>query len=312
MSLMHSIVNAVLMKNRVFYDPADPKDYASAREAEIMASARLKLPRGVSLRREALGGVETEWVIGKGNPADRIVLYLHGGGFVTGSSLARRSFTFHVADKLGLNVVSLDYRLAPEHPFPAAPEDCLAAYRALLERFEAKKIVLLGESAGGNLVLSLLLQAKAEGLPLPAAVFALSPTVQYDRELPSYRDNLAKDSVVTNLLPEVRDVYLRSRKESALKNPIAAPLYGDYAGCPPVLLWVSDCEVLRDDSLLLFEKLKEQRVTTRLYERSGMMHAWIIIPLFRESKKDLKILGEELQRAMEGSISGADEPIRLE
>lgn len=311
MGLMHTIVNAVLMKNRVFYDPAEPKDYLSARQAEITATAHLKLPKGVSLHRETLGGVDAEWICGENNPMDRIILYIHGGGFVTGSSEARRSFTFYIADKLGLNVVSIDYRLAPENPFPAGPEDCLAAYRALLEEYTSNKIILLGESAGGNLVLSLLLQAKAEKLPLPAAVFALSPTVQYDRELPSYRDNASKDSIVTNLSDEVCAVYLHSHSGEILKDPIAAPLYGDYTNCPPVLLWVSDSEVLRDDSYELFEKLKDQKVTTKLYERSGMMHTWIIIPLFRESKKDLRILGEELHRAMEGTISGADEPIPL-
>ena len=312
MSLLHKVVNTALMKNRSFYDPEVPKDYPAARQREVSQTAMVKIPKGVTLKQEALGGVPAEWIIGKRNPADRIVLYIHGGGFVTGSSAARRSFTVHLAQKIGLNVASLDYRLAPEHPFPAGAEDCLTAYRALLERCASKKIVLIGESAGGNLVLSLLLQAKAAALPLPAAVFALSPTVQYDRELPSYRENAAKDSIVTNLSNEVCDVYLRSRDEAVLKNPIAAPLYGNYTGCPPVLLWVSDDETLRDDSLLLFEKLKAQKVPAKLYRRAGMMHTWIIIPFFPESKKDLKLLGEELRRAMEGTLICAGEEIRLQ
>ena len=294
MSLIHSIVNAALMRNRSFYDPNLPKDYPAARQGEIAQTARMRIPRSVTLRQEALGGVPAEWITEKKNPTDRIVLYIHGGGFVTGSSAARRSFTAYITHKLGLNVVSLDYRLAPEHPFPAGAEDCLTAYRALLERYASRKIVLLGESAGGNLVLSLLLQIKASGLPLPAAVFAIAPTVQFDRELPSYRDNLS------------------TRDEAVLKNPIAAPLYGDYTGCPPVLLWVSDSEVLRDDSLELFEKLKEQHVKTKIYRRAGMMHTWIILPFLPESKKDLKSLCEELHRAMSGTLTGTDEPIRLQ
>ena len=311
MSLMHTIIFRSLMKNRSFYDPEKPKDYPAARRQEIKSVAMVKTPKDVTLREGTLGGVDAEWITGENNPADRIVLYIHGGGFVTGSSAARGGFTSYIAHELGLNVVSLDYRLAPEHPFPAGPHDCLAAYEALLEQFPAEKIVLLGESAGGNLVLSLLLQAKEKGLPLPAAVFALAPNVQYDRELPSYRENQATDCIVTNLCDEVCDVYLRSRDEAVLKDPVAAPLYGDYTGCPPVILWVSDSEVLLDDSLLLFEKLMEQNVTTKLYRRDGMMHTWIIIPQLSESKKDLEILGTDMHLALDGALQGFGGPARV-
>ena len=309
MSLMHSIINGALMRNRSFYDPAHPKDYASARAGEIASAAYMRVCKDVSMRQGELGGVPAWWISREGNPSDRTVLYIHGGGFVTGSSEARKGFTTYVAGRLGLNVISLDYRLAPEHPFPAAPDDCLAAYRALLGRFAADKIALLGESAGGNLVLSLLLQAKAAGLPLPAATFALSPTVQYSCELPSYLENSDKDSIVTNLSDEVRDVYLRSRDPQVLEDPVAAPYFGDYTGCMAVELWVSSSEVLRDDSLALFSKLSDQGVATRLYVRDGMMHTWIIIPDFRESKKDLAALGEDMRQALDGTFAGSGEPI---
>ena len=310
MSLMHTIIFRSLMKNRSFYDPEKPKDYPAARRQEIKSVAMVKTPKDVTLREGTLGGVDAEWITGENNPADRIVLYIHGGGFVTGSSAARGGFTSYIAHELGLNVVSLDYRLAPEHPFPAGPHDCLAAYEALLEQFPAEKIVLLGESAGGNLVLSLLLQAKEKGLPLPAAVFALSPTVQYDQDLPSYRENAATECILTNFIDEARDVYLCSREE-AMRDPFAAPLYGDYTGCPPVILWVSDSEVLLDDSLLLFERLKEQNVTTKLYRRDGMMHTWIIVPQFSESKKDLEILGTDMHLALDGALQGFGGPVRV-
>ena len=312
MSLLHTIIFKVLMKNRVFYDPKSPKDYESARSGEIASAAYERLPKGVTLREGSLGGVPAEWVEKDGNPSDRIVLYIHGGGFVTGCSEARRGFTGHVAGKLGFILVSIDYRLAPEQPFPAGPEDCLAAYRALLELYPAEKIVLLGESAGGNLVLSLLVQIKREGLPFPAASFAIAPTVQYDRELPSYRNNLPTDCIVTNLTDEVCDVYLRSRDEAVLKNPVASPYYGDYNGCTPIVLWASTTEVLYDDSLLMFDKLKAQGVTTKLVLRRGMLHTWLIIPALPESKKDLKILGEDIRRAFDGKLETVEEPITLD
>lgn len=311
MSLLHSVIFKVLMKNRPFYEPGK-KDYEAARRSEIAAAAYERLPKGVRLRSEALGGVPAEWVGKDGNPADRIVLYIHGGGFVTGCSAARRGFTGHVAGKLGFNLVSIDYRLAPEHPFPAGAEDCLAAYRALLERYGAEKIVLLGESAGGNLVLSLLVQIGQNGLPFPAASFAVAPTVQYDRELPSYRNNLPTDCIVTNLTDEVCDVYLRPRGGAVLKNPVAAPYYGEYNSCTPIVLWASESEVLYDDSVLMFEIFKARGVTTKLYLRRGMMHTWLIIPALPESKKDLKILGQDIRLAFDGALETVREPIRLD
>lgn len=311
MSLLHTILFKAMMKNRAFYDPRTPKDYALIRQNEIAAAAYERLPKGVRLTGGALGGVPAEWVEKDDNPTDRIVLYIHGGGFLTGCSEARRGFTAHVAGKLGFNVVSIDYRLAPEHPFPAGAEDCLAAYRALLELYPAEKIVLLGESAGGNLVLSLLVQIKQNALPFPAGCFAIAPTVQYDRELPSYRDNLSTDCIVTNLLEEMWNVYLCSRDEAVLKNPVAAPLHGDFTGCTPVVLWASASEVLYDDSVLMFERLKTQGVTTKLYLRRGMMHTWLIIPALRESKKDLKLLGRDMQMAFDGALESVSEPIRL-
>ena len=310
MSLLHTIVFNALMKNKKPYDPANPRDYAAERKKEIAMVSRIRVPKGVTIREEALGGVPAQWITSEQNPSERIVLYIHGGGFVTGSSEARKGLTYHIAHKLGLNVVAIDYRLAPEHPFPAGPEDCLKAYEALLKRFDGQKIVLLGESAGGNLVLSLLLQVKAKGLPLPAGTFALSPTVQYDQELSSYRENVRTDCILDGLSDEVVNTYLGSRDEAVMKDPFAAPLYGDYRGCTPVVLWASEAEMLLDDSVLLFGKLKEQGVPTKLYTRKGMMHAWMIVPQFGESRKDLKVMGEDMKRAFANTLKSEAKAIR--
>lgn len=311
MSMLHRMIFRVLMKNRPFYDPKIPKDYEAARKSEIEAAAKIKTPANVTVREDELGGVPAQWISGKGNRDDSIVLYIHGGGFVTGSSEARKGFTFYVAGKLGLNLVSINYRLAPEHPFPQGPEDCLAAYTALLKSYPADKIVLLGESAGGNLVLSLLLQIKEKNFPLPAGVFAICPTVQYDRDLDSYQDNLKSDCIIANLTDEVCAVYLCSFDKKVICNPIAAPYYGDFTGSTPIELWVSDSEVLRDDSYILFEKLKGQNVPVKLYVRSGMMHTWLVIPEFPETKKDLKILGEDMHLALDRAFRCSETPVKI-
>ncbi|MCR5450819.1 MAG: glycoside hydrolase family 3 C-terminal domain-containing protein [Solobacterium sp.] len=306
-SFAHRTLNSILMKKKTVYDPKTPKNYSALRKAEIDSVRMIRLPKQVTLLKEQLGGIPAEWLEKENNPSDRIVLYIHGGGFVTGSSEARRNFTSYIADKIGLNVVSIDYRLAPEHPFPAGCEDCLQAYKALLEQFEGKKIILLGESAGGNLVLSLLLNIRTECLPMPAAVFSLSPTVQYDRVLDSYIKNKDTDSILSNLSDEVLDVYLQSHDDAVVRNPLASPYYGDYTECPPVVLWVSDSEILRDDSLLMFERLQKQGVPCRLYMRSGMMHSWLILPFLPEAKKDLKVLGDDMHKAFSGVLKGTED-----
>lgn len=117
---------------------------------------------------------------------------------------------------------------------------------------------------------------------------------------------------MANLSGEVFDTYLCSRDEAVTRDPKAAPYYGDFTGCTPVVLWASETEVLLDDSLIMFEKLKEQGVVTKLYLRDGMMHTWMIIPNFAESEKDLAILGKDMHLALNGKLSAASEPVKLD
>lgn len=259
-----------------------------------------------------MDGVPAELLTHPQNPTDRIVLYLHGGGFVVGSVKTRRMFTSYIADKLGYNVAAPEYRLAPEHPFPAAPRDCFAAYRALLGEYAPGRIVLLGESAGGNLVLSVLLHIKAAGLPMPAAALCIAPCVQFDQTLPSYTQNRETEAMVDNLSREVFDTYLRSREAAAVRDPLAAPYYGDFAGCPPICLWASESEMLRDDSMILYEKLQKAGHPCRLYLRDGMIHTWLIIPYIPEARRDLKTVKSCMDAAMDGTLRGESNAIRLE
>lgn len=157
MSIIHSVVNRTLKKNKRVYDPKNPMDYPAARATEVEQNKGVKIPKAVKIEENTLGGVPVEWLTASNNPTDRIVMYIHGGAFVVGSVKTRRAFTSYVAETLGYNVVAVEYRLAPESPFPAAPEDCFAVYKALLDSYDAKHIVLVGESAGANLVLATLL-----------------------------------------------------------------------------------------------------------------------------------------------------------
>ncbi len=312
MSITHSMVFYFCKKGKRKYISGEDQNYPAKRAAEVKQNRFAAAPRSVSICKMQAGSVPMELVRHPRNPTDRIILYIHGGGFVVGSVKTRRMFTGYLAARLGCNVAAPEYRLAPEHPFPAAPQDCFAAYRKLLEQYAPERIVLMGESAGGNLVLSVILQIRDAGLPMPAAALCFSPCVQFDQSLPSYKENQATEAMVDNLSAEVFDAYLGSRDNAVTHNPLAAPYYSSFAGCPPICLWASESEVLRDDSLLLFEKLKAEGHPCRLYLRKGMIHTWLIIPTIPEAKKDLKTVKLCLDRAMEGTLLPCDAPIRLE
>lgn len=312
MSFMHSMVFYFCKKGKRRYSPDEPQDYPAKRAAEVRQNKFAQAPKSVRIREISMGGIPGELLTHPGNAMDRIVLYLHGGGFVVGSVKTRRAFTGYLASKLGYNVAAPEYRLAPEHPFPAAPQDCFTAYQELLKEYAPKRIVLLGESAGGNLVLSVLLQIKAAGLPMPAAALCIAPCVQFDRELPSYTENRDTEAMVDNLSGEVFDTYLRSREETVVRNPLAAPYCGDFTGCPPICLWASESEVLRDDSLILFEKLNRAGHLCKLYLRGGMIHTWLIIPQIPEARRDLKTVKSCLDAAMAGTLRGESNAIHLE
>ena len=297
MSLVHSIIFNICKKNRKPFDPNNPTDYVLSRKNEIKTSAYAKVYKSVQIKKASLNDVPCEFLSEDKNPKDVIVMYIHGGGFTTGSSETRRCFTTYIVHKIGLNVVSIDYRLAPEHPFPAAPEDCLNAYKGILEKFDPNKIFLIGESAGANLILSLLLQIKDKKLPYPKTSFVLSPTVQYEKELDSYKQNYNTDCILTNICEEIRCSYLQSNDNSVITNPLASPLNGDFKGCSPIYIFSSTSEILYDDGRLLHEKLKEEGVITEFYTRKGMMHAWMFIPQIPESKKDLKIVSDMIHKA---------------
>lgn len=284
MSLIHKIAFSVIAKGKADYNSDKPKDYV---EARIRAEKNVpKIPRSVNRKYMKLNEAGIEFLSSAKNPKDKIVFYIHGGGFVEASALARRSFTLYVVQKLGLNVAAIDYRLAPENPYPAAVEDCLEAYQFVVKHVEPSGIVMAGESAGGNLVFATVLKAKAENIPLPSCMAAFSPTVQYSKVFPSYTDNLTTDCIVTNLSDEVKATYLKGVELG--KAEYAEPLYGDLKGLPPTFLSVSNSEVLFDDSLMMYGKLIESGAYCRLKIYDKLMHAFQTVPIFPETKKALK------------------------
>ncbi len=239
-------------------------------------------PRGVTVTAATLGGIQGEWV--KAGPASSSMLYLHGGGYFACSPKTHRAITGAYA-RHGFAVFAADYRLAPEHPFPAAVDDALAAYRGMLEAGnDARKLVIAGDSAGGGLALATLLAAKTAGLPMPACALLFSPWTDLAGSGDSLVANRDRDPMlVSNRLREGGDIYLNGADPL---NPLASPLYGDLTGLPPTLIQVGDGEILLDDSTRLAARASAAGVKIDLKIWSNMPHVWQISQSFLPEARD--------------------------
>lgn len=216
------------------------------------------------------------------------VLYFHGGAFMAGETATYHAMAGYMARKLPGEVYLLDYRLAPEHPYPAALDDCMSAYRALLDQgVNPEHLIVAGDSAGGNLTLATLLRARDEGLPLPRCAATLSPSTDATCQLPSIDGNDRSDVMLTaSMIRQAAKIYLNGTDPH---TPWASPLHGDYRGLPPLFFTTSESECLRDDCYAAVNKAREAGVTARLITRKTMPHVWpIFYPLMPEAKKDLK------------------------
>lgn len=242
------------------------------RSQTAMAESLLRTPGGVLIEQTLAGGVPAEWARPKGGlKGQGIVFYLHGGGFVIGSPRLHRPLVALLSRLTGLRALSVDYRLAPEHPFPAALEDVLAAYRWLRQDTLAEEIVFGGDSAGGNLVLAALLALHAGGEALPAAAFCLSPVTDLTGDLGSRHSMAQRDPV----LPPESAQWIEAYAPGAdLSQPLLSPLQGDLHGLPPLLLQVGTEEILFDDSNLFAEKARQAGVEVQLQVYEGLWHVF--------------------------------------
>jgi len=241
-------------------------------QSEAFAKAFV-LPDGVQVRPDRLDGVIVEWVMPDGAANAPVLFHLHGGGYVLGNPAASRPFTTAFALKSGARVVSIDYRLAPEHPFPAAVTDSVKAYRALLAGgMPAAKIAIGGESAGGGLTVATLLASQAQGLEMPACAFAISPWTDMSCSAPTFDSLAPRDPMLTRRsLGDMADAYLAG---ASAQNPLASPLFGNLQGLPPLLIHAGSDEVLLDDARNLHERATKAGVTSTLDVWQDMIHVW--------------------------------------
>jgi len=259
---------------------------------------RFPAPEEAEIAPVTVAGRPAEWVAAPGAHADRAVLYLHGGGYVIGSCNTHRNLAYNLSAASKARVLLLDYRLAPEEPFPAPVEDAVGAYGWLLgEGFAAGRLAVAGDSAGGGLTVAALVALRYRGQPMPAAGLCLSPWVDMEGVGASMAAKEGEDpSLNQDLLLWFSERYLAGADPRA---PLAAPIYADLAGLPPLLVQVGTAEVLLDDSLRLVERARAAGVDVSLDVAHDMIHVWhLFAPILDEAGEAIARAGAFLRGRM--------------
>jgi monoterpene epsilon-lactone hydrolase len=254
--------------------------------------AQYPLPADVRIEAVRANGVSAEWNSTPGAEASRAMLYLHGGGYVAGSLLSHRSMVAEAGRAAGLRCLALDYRLAPEHPFPAAVEDAVAGYRYLLDQGLApSRIAIGGDSAGGGLTAATLVALRDQDLPMPACGWLVSPWVDLESTGESMASKAASDPMVQKpYLLEIADLYLGDAKP---RTPLASPLHAALHGLPPLLIQVGAAETLLDDAVMFARHAGAEDVAVTLEIWPEMIHVWHLFhPQVEAGRKALAAAGD--------------------
>jgi len=229
-------------------------------------------PEGVSYEDVEVGGVPCQWATPTGGADDRVLQYVHGGGYVLGSIDSHQKLTGQLANALGCRVLSVDYRLAPEHPHPAAVNDSTAVYGALLHDFAPEHLAISGDSAGGGLTVSTIVKLRDDGVPQPAGAVPLSPWVDLEGTGDSMQANADADLMIgADGLKMMADLFLNGLPA---RDPLAAPLYADLSGLCPIYIQVGGDETLLDDATRLASAAAAAGVEVRLDSFPEMQHVF--------------------------------------
>lgn len=251
------------------------------RRAQFEAGrALIPLPSDVQVEAITAGSVTAEWVNTLDLDEQQVVLYIHGGGFVWGSCTSSRVVAATFARIAHARVLVPNYRLAPEHPFPAAPQDCLAAYHWLLDSgVSPEHLVVVGDSAGGGLVLALLVKLAQAALPQPAGAVLISPWLDLTLSGASYTTNAQTDFMESrDLLLEMRQHYLGVHDP---RSELSSPLFADVSGLPPLLIYAGSDELLVDDAIQITQRLRQVGGSVELQIGAGFWHTWPITAAMR-------------------------------
>ncbi|TNE51900.1 MAG: alpha/beta hydrolase [Deltaproteobacteria bacterium] len=252
-------------------------------------NARVQLDPAIKREMFSANGVPYEWFEPPGGPKEQVLLYLHGGGFVFGVTPPHLEFMGYLAKHIGLPILMVDYRVAPDDPFPAALDDCVAAYQWLLEQnYSARQIVIAGDSAGGNLVITSMMKLRENGIPLPAAAACLSPVG--DLAVADDHPERNNDPLLhPKAMKHFRKSYVANKDP---RNPLLSPVYGSFAGLPPLLIHAGEDEILRDDALRLHELANEQGVDAQVKIYPRMWHVWQLYLSLPQTEQSIREIAD--------------------
>jgi epsilon-lactone hydrolase len=267
---------------------------------EQLATVRMKrspIPQGVGIESADVDGVPGEWQIVPGASEDRVILYFHGGGFIFGSAYIERPLTVALGKAAEMKVLSINYRLAPEDPFPAALDDCTKAYQWLLRMgIKPSNIVIAGDSAGGNLTLATILNLRDKGVPLPRGGVCFSPGTNVGGT------DLSKGQT-DPMLGDMgifwwRAAYVGIESPEEIRNPLVSPLLADLGGLPPLLLQATPPELLFDNAKQFVEKVKTAGGDATFQTWDGMVHVWqlFFLGVFPEAQDAIDKAGEWVKK----------------
>ncbi len=259
-------------------------DIEKHRQSQDHFGALLGNSKDVIVEDIEIGGLQEgeslhgEWItVNRAHMKKYIILYCHGGGYSTGSSLYARTLTTKLAASTSMDVLSFDYRLAPEHPYPAAMQDAMQVWDYLmLLGYGARDIILAGDSAGGNLALSLVLKLKSQGRLMPRGLVLMSPWTDLTASGKSHVSKAGIDPVLNAAYLE--QMIQNYAEGQALDDPLISPLFGDYEGFPPTYIQVGSNEILQDDAVMLYKKLLKANVSVKMDVFRGMWHVFQMSP----------------------------------
>ncbi len=285
---------------RAFFKTIDAEkaDVHAMRETWHSAAKVLWTARKVKVEQAEVHGLNAEWLTPKGAQENKLLIYLHGGAYVMGNCATHRQLVSYLAKFSGIKALLPEYRLAPEHPFPAAVDDAVGLYRSLLaDGYAASDIVFAGDSAGGGLAMATLLSLRDSREPLPAAACLLSPWLDLAATGESMTTRARKDPwFQPEDMPIVAAYYCR---EDQLRHPLVSPVYADLSGLPPLYIQVGEDEILLSDSTRAAEKVKAAGGDVEIEIWPGMWHVFqAFLRQMPESSKAAKKIGKFVQRAL--------------
>jgi acetyl esterase/lipase len=278
-----------------------PEDIGELRKAYDALGDQFPTAADVTREKVTANGVAAEWSSTPGAARDRVIMYVHGGGYVIGSVASHRHLVTELGRAAGTRTLSLDYRLAPEHPFPAAVDDALAGYRSLLAQgLKPGNIAVAGDSAGGGLTVATLLAIRDAGLPQPACGFCISPWVDMEAVGNSMTTQAALDPMVQkDGLLGMAAAYLNGANP---RTPLAAPIHADLRGIAPLLIHVGAAETLLDDSTRLASRAGAVDVDVTLQVWPEMIHVWHFFhPMLDAARRAIGGAGQYIAGAMDRS-----------